>query len=239
MVTEHALRLRAQSHLDAATALLARGEEASLRYACLELRMVMECLTYDLLRIYRNDVGDELLSEYRADKLLKQLVAIDPMADQGATLTISPADDASDGKTMSFKEHRFRARWGSKSYNTLGRFLHERTFLELETGKTESGELIRKRADSIASELGKVLAGTGYGMRLTNGLECTCDCGAVMRFRMGPQQVRTRARCATCETVYEVERDSPSKEGAPGTVRTWPVAKPAGRKAKGKSSGSL
>ena len=43
--------------------------------------MAIECLTYDLLALYRDDVLDETLSEWKADKILAVLKKIDPAAD--------------------------------------------------------------------------------------------------------------------------------------------------------------
>ncbi len=71
-------RTLAHQHHEAGARLLASGEPFNARYACLELRMALECLSYDLLRLYRDDVPDALLETWQASAVLDALLDIDP-----------------------------------------------------------------------------------------------------------------------------------------------------------------
>jgi hypothetical protein len=199
------LRALASSHLKAAQEQLADGTDRALRYACLDLRMAIECLTYDLLALYREDVLDQTLAEWRANKILEELKRIDPTADSSPSLQIANATgkfDASDA--LAFDEHRFETKWAVKAYHTLGRHLHERTFQEIEGGKVDDWVKLRARATEIAAELQAIGSSTGWNLRIKQAVRIPCDCGRKAQFNMGPLQLRSRARCSDCGAEYEV-----------------------------------
>ena len=213
------MRHLAASHLEAAKRQLENQDEEALRYACLDLRMAIECLTYDLLALYRDDVLDETLAEWRADKILAALKRIDPSADASPTFQMANSSgefDADD--SIRFDEHRFEAKWAKKAYQTLGRYLHERTFIELEAGQANNWITVRDRATAIAAELQAIMESSGWGLRMRQTLGISCDCGGDAKFQMGPLQLRSRARCAACGANYEVARRK-AGEKTVGAVR--------------------
>lgn len=202
------LRPRASKHLEAAKAQLARNTEQGISYACLDLRMAIECLTYDLLALYRDDVLDETLEEWRADKIIAALKVIDPASDAGPILQIAnAAGEFEDADSIKFEEHRFETKWAKKAYNTLGRHLHERTFIELEQGQANDWLKVRERATAIATELEAVLGSSGWGLTMKRPMTVPCDCGQSAAFKMGPLQLRSRARCSKCDANYEIWRE--------------------------------
>lgn len=201
------MRSLAAAHLQAAEVQLAQQSERALRYACLDLRMAIECITFDLLALYRDDVLDETLTEWRADKILVALKRIDPSADASPTIQIAnEAGEFDVANSIRFDEHRFETKWAKKAYQTLGRYLHERSFIELEEGKANDWELVRERTAAIADELQMIIDSSGWGLRMKQNLGVPCECGAEAGFKMGPLQLRSRARCAKCGANYEVVR---------------------------------
>lgn len=216
-------RPNAAGYLKAAKLQLEAGTEQALRYACLDLRMAIECLTYDLLAIYRNDVLDETLAEWKADKILAALKRIDPAADSSPTIQIANEGGEFDSEgSITLDERRFETKWATKSYHTLGRYLHERTFVELEEGRLNDWAKVRDRTISIADELQGILDSSGWGLRMKQTLTIPCDCGATASFKLGPLQLRSRARCSACGANYEVWRD---RHDAP-TVKAKPLNVP-------------
>lgn len=201
------MRSLAAGHLQAARDQLYQESEKGLRYACLDLRMAIECITFDLLALYRDEVLDETLSEWRADKILMALKRVDPSADASPTLQIANAAGEFDvADSIRFDEHRFETKWAKKAYQTLGRYLHERSFIELEAGKANDWDVVRERTAAIADELQMIISSSGWGLRMKQNLGVPCECGADAAFKMGPLQLRSRARCTQCGANYEVVR---------------------------------
>ena len=203
-------RSLAGAHHQRAGQLLASGDPVQGRHACLELRMALECLTYDLLQLYRDDVDDAVLEMWQAGKILDALVTLDP--DVEATIELRVASEDADLETpiLNWHEDRLDLKWTKKAYATLGHFLHERTFAELERGVIDDPAKIRERALSIHGELGRVLASSGWNLRIKETAMVACDCGDQAVFSMSPRQLFSRARCSACGADYDV-RSSPDR----------------------------
>ncbi len=117
-----------------------------------------------------------------------------------------------------------KVKWAKKAYFQLGHFLHERTFREVERGVLNDFDKIRDRALTIHAEIGKVLASSGWNLRLTNTSQFDCSCGGHARFTLSPAQRKSRARCNGCGASYEV-RPNPadgSKILSRLMTKNWP-----------------
>jgi hypothetical protein len=206
-------RALAHQHHEAAERLLVSDEPSTARYACLELRMALECLAYDLLRLYRNDVPDGLLETWQASAVLDALLDIDPTIEGPIEFQVAGEDGGFDKPLIAWREERMKVKWAKKAYFQLGHFLHERTFKEVERGMLNDFAKIRDRAQSISAEIAKVLSSSGWNLRLTNTSQFDCACGGHARFVLSPMQRKTRARCDTCAANYEVQPnpDDPAK----------------------------
>ncbi|MEN5230801.1 hypothetical protein [Brevundimonas naejangsanensis] len=192
-------------HHEAAGRLLASGVPAEARYACLELRMALECLVYDLLKLYRDDVSDDVLEMWQANRILDALLKTDPGIEHGIELHIPGEAGDFDDLVIDWREERLRVKWATKAYHSLGHFLHERTFAELTRGTQDDPAKVLVRARAIHVELDRVLASTGWNLRLSTRFAMDCDCGARAEFAMSPKQLKSRARCSACGADYEVE----------------------------------
>lgn len=117
-------RALARAHHAAAGELLAGGDDAQLRHACLELRMALECLAYDLLKLYRDDVEDKVLEMWQAGAILDALREIDPGVERPIELKIAGEDGDYDQPLLAWREERLDGRWARKAYHSLGHFLH-------------------------------------------------------------------------------------------------------------------
>lgn len=209
----------ARAHHAAAGELLAGGDDAQLRHACLELRMALECLAYDLLKLYRDDVEDKVLEMWQAGAILEALREIDPGVEQVIELKVAGEDGGYDQPLLAWREERLDVRWAKKAYHSLGHFLHERTFLEIERGVVHDPAKIRVRAVAIHDEMQKVVESSGWNLRLRHNAKLICDCGGDAHFALSPLQVRSRARCVACGADYDI-RSEPSNLASVRSRRT-------------------
>jgi hypothetical protein len=72
-------RLRGRRYLDAAHRLPESGDSASLRYACLELRMCIEALAYDRLQAYLPEVPNSVMKKWTP----RHVLAVQPLERSG------------------------------------------------------------------------------------------------------------------------------------------------------------
>jgi hypothetical protein len=109
--------------LERAKVLLASGDDASLRYACLELRYCMEAVTYEKLRAYAPRLPPDILSMWQPPQLVKALLELEGDADQEYTVAIKPTGSSQPFQIMG--EHRtFATKWIRKHYHSIGSYLH-------------------------------------------------------------------------------------------------------------------
>lgn len=83
-------RGQAINHVKSARELLARTDEQSPVYACLELRFAIEALLFDLLQRYTREVSYGAMEKWTPKKVLDELLSIDPEVTESRTITIKP-----------------------------------------------------------------------------------------------------------------------------------------------------
>lgn len=163
-------------YLERAEAFLNLGDNASMRYAALELRYAHEAVAFRQLHEYGKQFPGKLVGEWRADQILKLLASFDPFSDMSGELSFAPVAAEGEmptewltlGSTQAIGWRKFR-----KSYNKLGSFLH------LPTPKT--GENLVEtdiHPDSFTSmfeELKRLTqANLILAMKMTVSAECRC-----------------------------------------------------------------
>lgn len=79
-------RYLAKESLKKATTLLAGQDADQLPYACLELRKCIETLSYELLTGYLAEASMKVIETWQPDKVMKELVRIDPGAEHNSFL---------------------------------------------------------------------------------------------------------------------------------------------------------
>ncbi|MBV8095791.1 MAG: hypothetical protein JO110_21690, partial [Acetobacteraceae bacterium] len=129
-------RIEAQHCLERAKRLLANDD--SVRYACLELRLCIEHLVFDQLKVYIEETSEHALSKWAPRELISEILAVDPSAEEtkpwfvdvkdGHIFSIreeSRLDDVPEDRAIPIGEdRRLGVSWVSKRYNVLGNFLH-------------------------------------------------------------------------------------------------------------------
>jgi hypothetical protein len=153
-------RYLAKEKLAKANELLASKKDDKLRYACLELRECIEALAYDLLVAYLKEVPLKALTVWQPDKVMKELLRIDPSADKSSHLRIKEEgrDGKPDGPWRSYGEdRRLGARTLTKAWQSLGHFLHVPTIKQSQQEHPFDAAKVRETAEAIRAELAYVL----------------------------------------------------------------------------------
>src|SRR6267143_6088324 len=148
-----------RQHLEKATRLLATGDDDDLIYACLELRKSLEAYAYSLLQRYLSEVPLRAVETWQADKVLKELLAIDPKA--GSSYTLRMKRNASENEAAGEwrklgEDRRLPGDYVRKSYQTLGSFLHVPTIRR--SNDSPNPARARERAVEIQKRLLDMLA---------------------------------------------------------------------------------
>jgi hypothetical protein len=157
------MRWSARECVARAKNLLAIGDDASARYACLELRSAIEYLVYDQLQTYRDELDYETARKWQPKELVDAMRAVDPRADMDVELQVGPVyvpgePPPTDGYKSLGKEHRFSLKWITRKHRALGSYLHAPTMDKLENGEAPTAEKIIKTATEALKECEEVLS---------------------------------------------------------------------------------
>lgn len=114
-------------YLERAKALMASGEDHSLRYACLELRFCLETVAFRQLQQYAETLPGDVIGKWQADQVMRRLASFDPHSEMEGTLAFStqkpdaerPEEWVDIGQTRPISWRKFRT-----YHNKLGSFLH-------------------------------------------------------------------------------------------------------------------
>jgi hypothetical protein len=144
-------------HLKKAKDLLSREEDDALVYACLELRMAIECHVYNKLKHYSKRHGKKLLyKQWQPNKAIKTLCQLEPNSDLSYTLSIGTQESSGEPAKEMHQLGRHEAlpkSWINKNYHKLGSYLH----LQMDASNSKSAA--REYLDKIVKELERVERG--------------------------------------------------------------------------------
>jgi predicted nucleic acid-binding Zn ribbon protein len=205
-------RLLAKERLAKAATLLETETDDNLVYACLELRKCIEALSYELLTSYLSEVPLKAVETWQPDKVMKELLSIDPGADRTARIRIREEgrDGAPDGPWKELGEdRRLKASWASKAYHQLGNFLHVPTIKQAGDGITIDAEVARKRADAIREQLAYVLDASIWNANFSVSVTITCtECDAPIKRRISTLEKSKLIECGNCGQLFDAELKS-------------------------------
>lgn len=170
---------RITPYLERAKRLLEQPDEASLRYAALELRFAMETVVYRQLQEYGDVIPGSVASQWKPDQLLKLLISFDPTSNQGGDLSFAiegadvkpiPQNFKSLGETKAIPWKEFRA-----NYNKLGSYLHA----PQSNAKKKPKALTTDTFTAIISRLEDCTKATAI-FALKAIISAQCDCGNML-----------------------------------------------------------
>jgi hypothetical protein len=204
-MASHDYRHRAREHFKSAKArLLEKGIQAA-RYACLELRMTIEALTYETLETYLAEVPNSAMKQWTPKKVIDELLALDPHADRSSVIFVgveeTPGVQSSNMQLLG-EDRRFTVKWANKAHNALGNFLHETTISELDKGKDDSETTIRTKVAEIVSELEGTLSRPMFKSNFGSYISYQCGCGFIIKRKQEALTSGTSVACAGCGRRY-------------------------------------
>lgn len=202
-------RYLAKQRLVKAKDLLAAGDDDSLIYACLELRKCVEALAYDLLSAYLHEVPLSAFETWQPDKVMKELLQVDPRADRSATISMQKeaADTEPVGPwTELGEDRRITSSRLAKMFHQLGNTLHAPTIRQMQKADVQDKALIRKRAEQICDELGHVLAAKVWNVHFSVSVTVACtECETPIKRASSYLDKVKQARCGGCGQAFLVE----------------------------------
>lgn len=112
--------------------LIDKGDEASLRYACLELRQCIESIAYDKLRLYIKFVPEKELMKWQPNRVFEFLEKVAPNSTKDYAFKITKKNTFSLDGTTVFKacHSTLNSNLLKKTYSKLGSNLHTPTLLQ-------------------------------------------------------------------------------------------------------------
>lgn len=207
------MRHTARECVSRANNLIARGDQVSARYACLELRLAIEYITYNQLQAYMSEVSDEVLKKWTPKQVISQMLEVDPHADKSSILTFCSehtngvSHPPEDMKLLG-QDRRFSLKWANKNHNALGNFLHAPTMNQIESGSVPTAATIIEKASSVAAECEHILKSSVFNVNFGQFFEFKCiDCGVHIRRRSGSFTQQQGVVClnSNCRATYDIE----------------------------------
>ena len=180
-----------------ARVLLGNPTPENLRYAALELRLCMEALTYERLRIFRDIVPESALKKWQPPQAVKALLEFEPLADQSFTLLVGVEDQAGAEPTSTqfVGEHKsLDVSWLRKHYHKTGSLLHSPYEAPPDNPSATAAYLQGVVAEIAAALSGNIRA--GYIRRV---IPYNCDaCNALSLVNRDAMFKRRKAECLQC-----------------------------------------
>lgn len=221
-------RFVAKERLKKAVALLEANDEDKLRYACLELRQSLEALAYELLTGYLKEVPLKALVTWQPDKVMKELLRIDPRADKTARLRMRQEgrDGAPDGPWSEMGEdRRIEARRLAKAYHQLGSFLHVPTIKQAQSGEPFDDTAAREKAAEIKDEIAYVLDTQIWNANFSVSVTFECSlCEAPIKRRVSVIETGDDVECGNCGQQFQTEKQADNSYLFIPTCFTWNCA---------------
>jgi hypothetical protein len=202
--------------LGRARRLLASDDSAALRYACLELRLCMEAVTYEKLRAYASRLPADVLSRWQPPQAVAALLELEGGADEEYTIAIGLRRDGVTGPMEVIGEHRtFATAWLRKHYHKLGSFLHVPNVKERER-RSEPIALqdLREYLEDIVRECERVMQ-SSITSALAPVVEFTCQLCRRKNIANG-ESARSRGRASCLQLGCEAEHSV--SEGEHGSL---------------------
>ncbi|CAK1862033.1 conserved hypothetical protein [Vibrio crassostreae] len=193
--------------LQRAMILVEKADDASLRYACLELRQCIESIAYDKLKMYKKFVPESEFSRWQPKRVFDFLEEIEPKSVKDYTFHIfEQKSDSSLGETVFSGNHRtLTSKHIKKTYNKLGSYLHTPTLLQ----QTD----LNKKSARLASDLSEIIEDltpiveSSFDTNIGQIVNFKCEsCGDAIYHRTHNLEVGKHVRClsSVCGMLYVV-----------------------------------
>lgn len=205
----------AKEALERAGAQLSCGNDNRIPYACLELRLAIECLAYERWSLYKDELPADS-AKWQPRKLLAQLLELDPYAGQDRVLSYaresSPGVRSENFKTLGAERVISNAKI-KNSYDKLGAFLHTPTAHQLESGKAHDPIKSRHLCAEVIAMVNSILSSSIHNVRIRKPTSTKClKCNTLITRRQPTSESDSfEGSCPACGTRFLIKKQ-PSGE---------------------------
>jgi hypothetical protein len=201
-------RHQARQHLQSAKNELAAHADQRLKFAALELRMTMECLTYDRALAFQDEFPPKQYETWQPKKVMSVLLEIDPDADKDSSWAMGteevPGQPASTMHSLG-SEKVLNMSALKKHYDALGSYLHVPSMKQARDQAPLDFGKLRSRCNDLGTLLEQVLASPIFNVTLGNFASIDCvECGKPIRKRLRHGQKEVKAECFECVASYTI-----------------------------------
>jgi hypothetical protein len=202
-------------HVRNAKRLLQQNDEDYFRYAALELRLAIEAIAYEKLRLYAPRLPGSVLDKWQPPQAFRALEEYEPRSIHSFRLRI--AKEIEPGvpgpEWHELGEHRsFDLRWLRKTYNKLGGLIHKKAPSysgNSELSSIRDPKVLRAELEAILTEVDRVASSTIDGtLAEVFEFQCTVCDAPIIRSADGARQTQ-RCDCiqADCGAQHHVHFD--------------------------------
>lgn len=194
--------------LQRAKELLANGDDDSLIYCCLELRLCIELICYRRLRFYAEYLPSSATRLWRAKEVLATLLELDPAAGTDYSLAMAlEKPDGTTGQAVHFGTYKaITKEFLHEYYDEFSSFLHAPTIAEVQAGTRRDANRVRSLAEKAITILEDIV-GDSFQASFGRIIEFPCEtCGTRLRRRTERLKSGDKVRCLdrTCRAEYEI-----------------------------------
>ncbi len=179
-----------------AESLIASGDEDSLRYACLELRMGIEHLFYSLIPLYEKELPADMLKKWKPQHVIAALLECDPNVDGDITISFVNSDDHI---VLQRENKAVTKQLINEFWHSLGSRLHASM-----AGK--SIDLVKLRAFLHTTiEALRAYSADKVLCNVARFAECECVCGRIIRRNVEALKIKPLVTCPDekCGAMWE------------------------------------
>lgn len=191
------------NHVILARKLMSIGDEASLRYAALEIRMSIEQLFYKLLPSYREELPDDLLKIWQPRKIIDALIDCDPNVEHDSTLTMAPElPDGGHGQAIHLGRYKaVNRKLLRQYYHKIGSYLHASI-----TQERRDLAAMRIFLNSAATRVEEFCRETTIISNIAMFHTVNCICGRTIKRNERALQKKPYVRCPNeqCGAVFDL-----------------------------------
>jgi Zn finger protein HypA/HybF involved in hydrogenase expression len=172
---------------------------------------MVEALAYDLLTAYLHEVPLSAFETWQPDKVVKELLQVDPRADRSATISMrkeATATEPAGPWTELGEDRRIKSSRLAKMFHQLGNALHVPTIRQMQKGAAQDNALVRTRAEQLRDELDHVLAAKIWNAHFSVSVTVACtECETPIKRASSYLDNAKQVRCGGCGQAFVVERD--------------------------------
>jgi len=175
--------------------------------------MAIEAMSYELFQLYLKEMPRSAMVHWQPAKVIKELLAVDPTADQTLTVRIGRQERASaPAKVMNVvgEDRRFSLKWASKAHNSLGSALHTPTAAQRDAGSATGDAELRAKCDEVLAALEELVTRPYFHFLGGEYVTAECTCGVTFKRRRSALQRNPVAECTGCGARYDYSAEAES-----------------------------